>query len=296
MKNALLIDLGGTNVRHAFFTKNKLSSIIKEKISDEDFIPYLLKLTKEKGNIDYLVIAAAGPKEKKSIKLTNRKLIVDATELENKLKLKKCFLLNDWEAVAHSLNQLKPKSLMTIKEGTPSNKNILLIGPGTGLGVTLIINNQVISTEFGNVLSSTAGMLKNFELNSSKKFSSLESILSGPGIELLYEEKFQKKLSSVEIINLALKGSENEFYILDNFLKTLISIIDDLVLTFSIEKVILGGAILNSLEPMLGSVHKYFSSGMNPKYSHLIEKVQVILLKEDEPGIYGCLELLKNVD
>ena len=296
MKNALLIDLGGTNIRHAFFLENTLSNISKKKISDEDFIPYLSELLKEKKeDIDYLVVAAAGPNNKKSIKLTNRKLIIEAAELETRLNLKKCLLLNDWEAVAHALNQLHPKSFLTIKEGSPSNKNTLLIGPGTGLGVTLIIDDQVIPTEYGNVLSPTARMLDNFKLNDSKKFSSLESILSGPGIEMLYEEKFQKKLSSEEIIKLALHGNEDPSYIIDNFLKTFF-MIDDLVLAFSIEKVILGGSIMNSLEPMLASALKYLISEANPKYSQLIDKLQAILLLEDEPGIFGCLDLLKNTD
>ena len=297
MKNALLIDLGGTNIRHAFFLENTLSCISKKKISDKDFIPYLSELLKEKKeDIDYLVVAAAGPNNKKSIKLTNRKLIIEAAELETRLNLKKCLLLNDWEAVAHALNQLHPKSFLTIKEGSPSNKNTLLIGPGTGLGVTLIIDDQVIPTEYGNVLSPTARMLDNFKLNGSKKFSSLESILSGPGIEMLYEEKFQKKLSSEEIIKLALHGNEDAFYIIDNFLKTFFMIVDDLVLAFSIEKIILGGSIMNSLEPMLASAQNYLISEVNPKYSQLIEKLQAILLLEDEPGIFGCLDLLKNTD
>ena len=209
MKNALLIDLGGTNIRHAFFLENTLSYISKKKISDEDFIPYLSELLKEKKeDIDYLVVAAAGPNNKKSIKLTNRKLIIEAAELETRLNLKKCLLLNDWEAVAHALNQLHPKSFLTIKEGSPSNKNTLLIGPGTGLGVTLIIDDQVIPTEYGNVLSPTTRMLDNFKLNDSKKFSSLESILSGPGIEMLYEEKFQKKLSSEAVSYTHLRAHE----------------------------------------------------------------------------------------
>ena len=194
------------------------------------------------------------------------------------------------------INQLHPKSFLTIKEGSPSNKNTLLMGPGTGLGVTLIIDDQIIPTEYGNVLSPTARMLDNFKLNGSKKFSSLESILSGPGIEMLYEEKFQKKLSSEEIIKLALQGNEDEFYIIDNFLKTFFMIVDDLVLTFSIEKIILGGSIMNSLEPMLASAQKYLISEVNPKYSQLIDKLQAILLLEDEPGIFGCLDLLKNTD
>ena len=297
MKNALLIDLGGTNVRHAFFINNALSKISKEKISDKEFIPFITKLLNgAESKIEYLVIAAAGPNNQGFINLTNRNLLINSSELEATLNLKKCLLLNDWEAVAFSLSEMKKKSFLSIKGNVPSNKNTLLIGPGTGLGVTLIIDDQIIPTEFGNVLSATKSMMESFGIERSEKFLSLENILSGPGIEMLYEEKFGKKLSSEKIITLALERNEDALFIVNNFLKTLITIIDDLVLSFTCKRVILGGAILNSLKSILTSekILNYFSSRVNPKYSQLIEEVQVDLLLEDEPGIYGCLAFLKT--
>ncbi len=297
MKNALLIDLGGTNVRHAFFINNALSKISKEKISDKEFIPFITKLLNgEESKIEYLVIAAAGPNNQGFINLTNRNLLINSSELEAALNLKKCLLLNDWEAVAFSLSEMEKKSFLSIKSNVPSNKNTLLIGPGTGLGVTLIIDDQIIPTEFGNVLSATKSMMESFGIERSEKFLSLENILSGPGIEMLYEEKFGKKLSSEKIITLALERNEDALFIVNNFLKTLISIIDDLVLSFTCKRVILGGAILNSLKSILTSekILSYFSSRINPKYSQLIEEVQVDLLLEDEPGIFGCLAFLKT--
>ena len=296
MKSALLIDLGGTNVRSAFFLKNNLSKISKEKITDGEFVPFLSELLdEEKNRIDYLVIAAAGPNNQDSINLTNRNLLIDSSELETKLNLKKRLLLNDWEAVAYALSELKKESFLTIKKGAPTNQNTLLIGPGTGLGATLIINNKIIPTEFGNTLSPTKAMLENFGLENNNKFLTLENIISGPGIEKLYEEKFGKKISSEEIITFALKGNKNELFIIDNFLKTLISIINDLVLSFSCEKVILGGAILNALQPILRTKKtlQYFQTEINQKYLKLIEKTQIDLLTEDEPGIFGCMAFFK---
>ncbi|MDC3019300.1 glucokinase [Gammaproteobacteria bacterium] len=297
MKNALLIDLGGTNVRHAFFINNALSKISKEKISDKEFIPFITKLLNgAESKIEYLVIAAAGPNNQGFINLTNRNLLINSSELEAALNLKKCLLLNDWEAVAFSLSEMEKKSFLSIKGNVPSNKNTLLIGPGTGLGVTLIIDDQIIPTEFGNVLSATKSMMESFGIERSEKFLSLENILSGPGIEMLYEEKFGKKLSSEKIITLALERNEDALFIVNNFLKTLITIIDDLILSFTCKRVILGGAILNSLKSILTSekILSYFSSRINPKYSQLIEEVQVDLLLEDEPGIFGCLAFLKT--
>ncbi len=297
MRNALLIDLGGTNIRYAFFIENTLSEISKEKITDKDFISFLAKLLEEEKNeIDCLVIAAAGPNNQSSISLTNRDLLINASELKTKLNLKECLLLNDWEAVAQSLSEINQESFLPIRNGIPSNENTILIGPGTGLGVTLIINSQIIPTEFGNTLSPTRGILENFNLRDNEKFFSLENILSGPGIEKLYEEKFERKLSSEKIISSALSGSKDELFIIENFLKTLVSIINDLVLSFSCEKVILGGSILNALKPILMTekILKYFSTEINPKYTELIKRTQVDLLTEDEPGIFGCLALFKT--
>ncbi len=297
MKNALLIDLGGTNVRYASFIKNTLSEITKEKIADEEFIPFLTKLLEEEKNeIDYLVIAAAGPNDQRSINLTNRNLLIDSSELKAKLNLKECLLLNDWEAVAQSLSELNQECFLPLKSGAPTSDNTLLIGPGTGLGVTLIIKDQIIPTEFGNTFSPTRSMLEIFDLGDNKIFFSLENILSGPGIEKLYEEKFGRKLSSEKIISSALKGDKDDFFIIENFLKALISIINDLVLSFSCEKVILGGSILNTLKPILMTekILNYFLSEINPKYSPLIERTQVDLLTEDEPGILGCLAFFKT--
>ncbi len=297
MRNALLIDLGGTNIRYAFFIENTLSKISKEKIADKDFISFLKKLLERKKNkIDCLVIAAAGPNNQSSISLTNRDLLIEASELKAKLNLKECLLLNDWEAVAQSLSEINQKSFLPIKNGAPSNENTILIGPGTGLGVTLIINGLIIPTEFGNTYSPTKGMLENFDLGDNEKFFSLENILSGPGIERLYEEKFEKKLSSEKIISSALDESEDGLFIIENFLKTLVSTINDLVLSFSCEKVILGGSILNALKPILMTekILDYFPSEINPKYVQLIERTQVDLLTEDEPGIFGCLAFFKT--
>ena len=297
MKNALLIDLGGTNIRYASFIQNTLSEISKEKIADKDFTSFLKKLLEsEKDKIDCLVIAAAGPNNQTSISLTNRDLLIDASELKTELNLKECLLLNDWEAVAQSLSEINQESFLSIKNGAPLNENTILIGPGTGLGVTLIINGQIIPTEFGNTYSPTKAMLENFDLRDNEEFFSLENILSGPGIERLYEEKFERKLSSENIISSALDGSKDGLFIIDNFLKTLVSTINDLVLSFSCEKVILGGSILNALKPILMTkkILDYFPSEINPKYAELIERTQVVLLTEDEPGILGCLAVFKT--
>ena len=297
MKDSLLIDLGGTNIRHAFLIDNVLSKPVKKKIEDKDFYSYLSELISNTDkNLVNLVIAAAGPNIQHSINLTNRNLVIDAKELEDKLKIQNCYLLNDWEAVGHSLKELNSNSFQILKNGSPKNENCLLIGPGTGLGLTLILNNQVIPTELGNTLSGSSNLLKNFNLSEKDSFNTIEDVLSGPGLEKLYKEKYKETKSAEDIVNFALSDEEKEKFIVEAFLKSLIQIINDLILSFSIENVILGGSILNSLESFLLNKKfiNYFLSEINPKYSFLADRAEVKLIKEREPGIYGCLAFLKK--
>ena len=297
MKDSLLIDLGGTNIRHAFLIDNVLSKPVKKKIEDKDFYSYLSELISNTDkNLVNLVIAAAGPNIQHSINLTNRNLVIDAKELEDKLKIQNCYLLNDWEAVGHSLKELNSNSFQILKNGSPKNENCLLIGPGTVLGLTLILNNQVIPTELGNTLSGSSNLLKNFNLSENDSFNTIEDVLSGPGLEKLYKVKYKETKSAEDIVNFALSGEEKEKFIVEAFLKSLTQIINDLILSFSLEKVILGGSILNSLESFLlkEKFISYFLSEINPKYSFLADRAEVKLIKEREPGIYGCLAFLKK--
>ena len=93
-----------------------------------------------------------------------------------------------------------------------------------------------------------------------------------------------------------MSGEEKEKFIVEAFLKSLTQIINDLILSFSIENVILGGSILNSLESFLLNEKfiNYFHSEINPKYSYLADRAEIKLIKESEPGIYGCLAFLKK--
>ena len=63
MKNALLIDLGGTNVRHAFYINNALSKISKEKINANSTNKNLIRTPTQK------CIYAAHPQQRLSYHL-----------------------------------------------------------------------------------------------------------------------------------------------------------------------------------------------------------------------------------
>ena len=68
-----------------------------------------------------------------------------------------------------------------IKKGNPFNSNTFFIGPGTGLGAALKVQDgQVIPTEIGNTTGLTKSLLNNYLIDDSfSKFITLEDVVSG---------------------------------------------------------------------------------------------------------------------
>ena len=298
MNNALLMDIGGTNIRYAYIENSNIKEIIKEPFQEDNFEAYLTNLINKKfKKTKIIAIAAAGPKINNKIELTNRNLVIDAQSISKNFNLEACYLMNDWEAIGFSLKELPSSELIILKKEGNNLKNSLLIGPGTGLGLTMIINGEIIPTEIGNIVSATEGALKNFSLNKDKDFIVLEDILSGPGIKKIYEKKFGKELSSEKIIEQAKLGDEKARFVIDGFLKTLAQIICDICLSFSIGKIFFAGAILNSLEDFLAEIdllNNAKEKEINSKYFPLIGETGITLITTEEPAIYGCIGYIKE--
>ena len=156
MEKVFLLDIGGTNVRYALAEKGKtvIEKIYKKNIGSESLDKLLEDLlTTESGKVLNIVISAAGPKLDGIIKMTNRSYKIDPNEIKEKFSLKECHLLNDWESIAYGHAYLNQKDCINLinKEVSSYNKNSLYFGPGTGLGVSILLDDQiVISSEYGN--------------------------------------------------------------------------------------------------------------------------------------------------
>jgi glucokinase len=85
-------------------------------------------------------VGVAGPVTGAIARLTNVPWVVDATRLEDRLECP-VELLNDLEAMAHSVPFLEPDELAVLQEGVGvSTGNAALIAAGTGLGEALLHN------------------------------------------------------------------------------------------------------------------------------------------------------------
>ena len=203
MHKILLIDLGGTYIRFVVLSteSNEIDSVNKKKLQSTENFETVLKevLAENKNQINNLVLSIAGPKLYGSIEMTNRTLSIDAENLKQKFNLQNCLILNDWEAIAHSYQSLNNNNFVNLVnlETNFYNNNLLFFGPGTGLGVSLLINSKYSqSTEIGNI-SLGVNELIGDELFSSGQFSKIEDTISGPGISKIYELKKNQKNSKI---------------------------------------------------------------------------------------------------
>lgn len=198
------IDIGGTNTRLA------MASV------DEGMVRLLFSLTYKSQNLrglntpiksciefakkDYgikpssICIAASGPVEKGGsfCQPTKTKWSVDAKKIEKASKVPVVCIINDFSAVSFGIRHLKAKDLRCIKKGKAVvGGPVIAIGPGTGLGKNLMLNDTTIESE-GAYCDFPATDELDWELvryvrkMDGIRHPSFERIVSGRGIETIY--------------------------------------------------------------------------------------------------------------
>ena len=299
MSNLLLVDIGGTNMRHAISSSdsNEITDICKTVFSDmTEFEDKLENLIKE-NSIDELIASVAGPKINECIAMTNRDYIFNTNEITKKFNLKKCYLLNDWEAIAHSFDYVCD-SIINIKEGESYNNTVLYLGPGTGLGASVAINNQfVLATEVGNTTNSTKSLLNNFNIESNT-IVTLENIISGSAISNIYKLKANTLLTSEEILDKYVQKDPIAIDVMDGFIKSLAQSLSDLALTFnSGGGILLAGSLMRSLYPMIDKNDFYKNFMLNKFDSHIdmLNLISIGVITKECSPLYGNLSFYKKL-
>jgi len=224
-QTVILGDIGGTTARFALLRGNELGPI--DHMSDADFpffadaVRRFLERQHASSAIDSAHFAVAGPIDGDRCALVNNRWIVDCGELRSAFGFSEIRLVNDFEAVAWSLPQLRAGDLLVVggQERVPSAP-MAVIGPGTGLGIAGFVPDArrpcVIATEGGHSTLPGSSAREDAVIQLLRQrfgHVSAERALSGAGIENLYWALSEldatpvRQRTAAEITQAALDGS-----------------------------------------------------------------------------------------
>ncbi len=141
-----------------------------------------------------MVLAVAGPVRHGRVKVTNLPWTLDALQLARDYQLEEVVLLNDFEAQGHALSVLGAADVTTLQAGDPDPDGVrALIGAGTGLGMAQVIpcagGWRVVPGEGGHADFAPRNEAELDLWRHVRKElgrASVESLLSGPGIERIH--------------------------------------------------------------------------------------------------------------
>lgn len=263
--------------------------------------------------IDAACFGVAGPVINNHCHTTNLPWVVDGPSIGKQFDIPHVRLLNDLEAMAHGLLLLRPDEFEVLNAGTPPpyKQALALIAAGTGLGEAILFWN---GTKFQPV--SSEGGHADFAPNNDNEIEllrylrghylhvSYERVLSGPGLQAIYEylrdskkneptwlsEQIKAGNPAAVISEAGLKGqAEIAKQTLDLFASIYGAEAGNLALkAMSLDGVYLGGGIAPKLIAKLkdGSFMKAFTN--KGRYKRLMSSIPVKVIMNQQTPLLGA--------
>jgi len=322
----LVGDIGGTNARFGYQESKGADIEQVEFLNCADFenIDYALihYISKNKLSVESLSLSVAGPCGDTFIKFTNNHWSFDKKDLLRKTNCASLLVINDFAAqglgftslfktYSNFLNEkiLDQHNLQLLNKGTSlDGTNVLITGPGTGLGVgTLVFIENVplpIQGEGGNVHFSPASLeeVKLLEWLSTKiEYVSTEELLSGRGLVNIYNYLCFKgnnvsEMSTADEIGLAAnEGNElarNAARLMMEIFAT--SIANNILVTGSQKCVIICGGISAKLSNFFSDSEFFERLSNKGKYKNYVSDVPILLSFDNNNGLKGSAEAFYN--
>jgi glucokinase len=247
-------------------------------------------------------LAFAYPVENDLPRLTNMSWTIDARTLAEDLGLVQHLVLNDFSAIGHAAATLAPSHFVHIAgpdAPLPASGVISIVGPGTGLGVCLVVRGdgryRVIASEGGNMDFSPHDELDDRLMAALRRrygHVSAERVISGPSLRDIYAVIAEAEASYADDRDLwqaALQGSDpNAEAALQRFCIHLGSFAGNIALAHGACALVLAGGLgirLREHLPVSRFAESFVAKG---EYSSILEQLPVKLIAHPEPGLYGA--------
>ncbi len=319
---ALIADIGGTNARFALTDLSAPSArVIDARSLDASAFGSLQHaaehyLAAVGVQPRHAAIAVASPVNGEEIRLTNRAWSFTRRELQSALGLDRLHVLNDFGAVAWSVPALADSEQITVhgSDEAPLQGPISVLGPGTGLGVAMLVGNdphwQVVETEGGHIsfaplgeeelgiarwFTARFGRVSNERLLCGSGLSHIDAVLRGAVDHATGQH--QDLREPADIVAAALEGHDLAARrTLARFCAVLGSVAGDAALIHGARTVMLAGGIVPRFIPFLRSSafrERFLAKG---RFAAYLESVTIRVITHNGPGLLGAAMSLRAHD
>jgi glucokinase len=247
-------------------------------------------------------LAFAYPVENDLPQLTNMPWRIDARTLAELLGIDRHVIVNDFAAIGHAVATLESSQFQHIAGSDvplPGEGVISIVGPGTGLGVGLVIRGgdryQVIASEGGNMDFSPHDELDDRLMAVLRRrygHVSAERVISGHGLSDIYSVIAGADVPYArdrDLWNAALDGSDaTAAAALERFCLSLGAFAGNIALAHGANALVLAGGLglrLREHLPASGFAERLVAKG---EYRSILEQLPVKLITHPEPGLYGA--------
>jgi glucokinase len=240
------------------------------------------------------------------IRFTNNPWIIRPALINEKLRVERFTLVNDFAAVAHAVARADDSQFLHLAgPDAPLGRDgaISVIGPGTGLGVAHLWRQgssyRVQATEGGHIDFAPLDSIEDAILARLRRRHnrvSVERVVAGPGIVDIYqalaalEHRTAPERDAIEIWDLGTSGEDSlAVAAVDRFCLSLGSVAGDLALAQGgfAGVVIAGGLGYRIRDTLLtsGFAARFKAKG---RFESLMANIPVKLIVHPQPGLFGA--------
>ena len=295
----IAVDVGGTNVRFAVAGASGLDDIRSMLCADYPSLAaaFAAYLAGTGVTVGAASVAVAGLVQAAEVDVTNNHWQFSKAELLAEAGLERLLVVNDFTAQALAQTDPSAHGNLTVLAGNgPADAPLLVIGPGTGLGVSALVpagdGYVPIEGEGGHVGMSPQNEAEMALMRARKAevpHVSAEDFVSGPGLENIYRLQTGTELAAPEIGKAAMSGDGSAREAAKTMLGILGTVIADAVLTTgSWRGVVIAGGIVAQLQPLLADspfTERFRHSGTMRR---LLSDVPVWLSVDPHAGLRGA--------
>jgi glucokinase len=238
-------------------------------------------------------VAVAAPIKGDAIKLTNNDWVLRPATLAAELGIERVALVNDFAAVAHAVAVCGDDQLRHVcGPDRPLSRNgvITIVGPGTGLGVAMLVRGEVIATEGGHIGFAPTDDVEDrllTRLRARYGRVSAERVVCGAGLADIHAVLTGDDSPADDRVlwQGALSGQDRES--LDRFCAILGSVAGDIALAQGADAVVIAGGLglrLADHLPRSAFAARFRAKG---RFEAKMADMPVRLITHPQPGLLG---------